>query len=61
MTKQKNTPMTYKHDKDKIELSGEGKDVKSAMWFDLITHKLGRLIRFVLLPLMYFVPPAGLQ
>ena len=52
--------ITYKRDKNKVEISGEAQDVKAPMWFDLICNKLLWLIPLIVLlfmaPRESFVP-----
>lgn len=41
--------VTYKREKDKVEISGEAKDTKGLMWADMISSKLWVLLIIVLL------------
>lgn len=58
MAIKKETLITYKRDKDKVEISGAPKDVKSLIWFDMISSRLkGTLWGGVLL---FSVPKASI-
>lgn len=51
--------VTYKREKDKVEISGEAKDTKGLIWADMIGSKLWILLVIVLLftmPKASFVP-----
>lgn len=51
--------ITYKRDKDKVEISGEPKDTKGLMWVDMITSKLWIVLVIVLIltiPKASFLP-----
>lgn len=40
MKSKKQTPMVYKRDKFKVEISGDPKDTKWPVWFDLLSSRL---------------------
>ncbi len=40
MKRTSQTPITYKREKNKVEISGDPADVKRPMWFDLISSRL---------------------
>lgn len=46
--------LTYKREKDKVEITGEPEDTKGLMWFDLISS---RLIWIVLVVVLLFIAP----
>lgn len=51
--------VTYKREKDKVEISGEAKDTRGLMWADMISSRLWVLLVIVLLftmPKASFVP-----
>lgn len=45
----KQTSITYKREKGKMEISGDPKDVKGHIWFDQISSRLVSMIPAVLL------------
>ena len=45
MAKEKQTPIEYKREKDKIEIRGDAADVKSMIWYDLLLNKLLQILR----------------
>lgn len=57
MTTSKNG-LIYKRDKTKLEISGDPKEVKKAMWFDMITNKLFWIV--LVLIFVIVVPKATL-
>jgi hypothetical protein len=59
MKSEKQNPVVYKRDKNKVEISGDPKDIKGLMWLDMITSKLWIVLVIVLLftvPKASFVP-----
>jgi len=40
MKSEKQTPMVYKRDRHKVEISGDPKDTKWAVYFDLLSSRL---------------------
>lgn len=54
MAIKKSTLITYKREKDKVEITGDSEDTKGLMWFDLISS---RLIWIVLVVVLLFVAP----
>ncbi len=60
MLRSKLAPMTYKRDKDKVEITGDAKDIKPLVWFDIITSKLPLVATFigllVTIPKAIFIP-----
>lgn len=52
--------MVYKRDKHGVQLSGDPKDIKWAIWFDLISSRFLGLVVFIILligvPNISFVP-----
>jgi len=57
MKAEKQIPVVYKRDKNKVEISGEPKDIKGLMWLDMITSKLWIVLVVILL---FTVPKASL-
>ncbi|HWK02978.1 MAG TPA: hypothetical protein VNS58_05080 [Puia sp.] len=47
--------ISYKRDKNKVEINGDPDDIKGVMWFDLISSRLWGVLPIVLL----FVLPKG--
>jgi len=45
----KQTPITYKRDKGKIEISGDPKDVRGHIWFDQVSNWLVSVVPRLLL------------
>ena len=43
------SPVTYKRDKGKVEITGEAKQVKWQIWFDLISSRLLWVIVIIVL------------
>jgi hypothetical protein len=41
--------ITYKRERNKVEISGEPNDVKWAMWFDLLSNRLVWLLLLLIL------------
>lgn len=59
MVIKKETLITYKRDKDKVEISGDPKDIKGLIWFDMVSSRLkGTLWRGLLL---FTVPKASVM
>lgn len=59
MKSEKQSPVVYKRDKNKVEISGDPKDIKGLMWLDIITSKLWIVFIIVLLftvPKASFIP-----
>ncbi len=59
MKTSKQSLVTYKREKDKVEISGDAKDTKGLMWADMISSKLWILLVIVLLftiPKASFIP-----
>ncbi len=59
MKASKETLVTYKREKDKVEISGDGKDVKVLIWTDMITSKLWIILVIILqftMPKASFLP-----
>lgn len=59
MKSEKQSPVVYKRDKNKVEISGDPKDIKGLMWLDMITSKLWIVFMIVLLftvPKASFIP-----
>jgi hypothetical protein len=57
MEKKKQSPLTYKREKDKVEISGNVKDTKGLMWFDMISCKFWIVLVIILL---FTIPKASL-
>lgn len=59
MENKKQSPVTYKREKDKVEITGNPKDTKGLIWFDMICSKLWIILVIVLLltiPKASFLP-----
>lgn len=59
MKSEKQSPVVYKREKNKVEISGDPKDIKGLMWVDMITSKLWIVFMIVLLftvPKASFIP-----
>ncbi len=56
MKSKKQSPITYKREKNKVEISGEPKDTKWLIWFDLISSKFWIVPLIVLL---FTIPKAS--
>ncbi len=50
--------MTYKREKNKVEISGDPADVKAAMWVDLIATHLWWIVMLIIL--LILVPKASI-
>jgi hypothetical protein len=44
MATNKQTPIKYKREKDKMEITGDPSDIKWPMWFDLVSSRLFKAI-----------------
>ncbi len=49
--------LTYKREKDKVEITGEPEDTKGLMWFDLVSSRMIRIVLVVVL--LYIAPKAS--
>lgn len=58
MAIKKSTLITYKRDKDKIEITGDPKDIKWPMWFDLVSSRV--LWVLFVVALLFTVPKASI-
>lgn len=60
MTKIKKQPLTYKREKNKIEITGAPEDIKGPMWADLILSHLlwigTVIILLFIIPKVAFIP-----
>ncbi len=54
----KKSTLIYKRDKDKIEITGDPKDIKWPMWFDLVSSKV--LWVLFVVALLFTVPKASI-
>lgn len=57
----KKSPVTYRRDKNRVEISGEFTDVKQMIWFDLIASKLvwaRSLLLLLKVPVIIWIPAA---
>ncbi len=58
MAIKKSTLITYKRDKDKIEITGDPKDIKWPIWFDLVSSRV--LWVLFVVALLFTVPKASI-
>ena len=56
MKKKKQRLVTYKREKEKVEISGDVTDTKALMWFDMISSRLWIILVIVLL---FTIPKAS--
>jgi hypothetical protein len=49
MITEKRTPIVYKREKSKVEISGDPRDVKFLIWIDLILSHLKSIIPVIIL------------